>query len=235
MEDLCSPTEGCVSDWAVDCCGNGIIEEGEACDDANPINGDGCEDSCLITETGPCAGVTCPSDQVCDHGFCVGGLLVTEFLANPGAVTDDKGEWVELFNAGPNPILYDAIFLADAVSDFEAITEGSGLILEVGEFLLVARHSDPLVNGGMTNVGGLFSFFLNNTGDTIYVRVGGEIVDVLDYTSFGNTLGTSKQLSEGLPLNPGTNDDGGNWCNGTEGFGDGVELGTPGEPNLPCP
>jgi len=161
--------------------------------------------------------------------------VVTEFLANPVAVADDKGEWIELFNAGPDPILYSTIFLADAVSDFEAIAEGSGLSLEVGEFLLVVRNSDSLTNGGLSNAGGLFSFFLNNTGDTIYVRVGEEIVDVVDYTSFGNTSGVSKQLSGDLSLNPGINDDGGNWCNGTESFGDGDELGTPGEPNLPCP
>ena len=114
---------------------------------------------------------------------------VTEFLANPGAVTDANGEWIELFNAGPNPILYDTISLADAVSDFEAITVGSGLLLNVGETLLVARNADGTSNGGLTNVGGLFSFFLNNTGDTIYVRVGDQIVDTLDYTGFGNSSG----------------------------------------------
>jgi len=32
-------------------CGNGVVEEGEECDDGNNINGDGCSDSCLFEET----------------------------------------------------------------------------------------------------------------------------------------------------------------------------------------
>jgi cysteine-rich repeat protein len=29
-------------------CGNGIIEDGEKCDDGNKNNGDGCDEACMI-------------------------------------------------------------------------------------------------------------------------------------------------------------------------------------------
>lgn len=34
-------------------CGNGIVEEGEACDDGNLINGDGCDSSCQVEPPSP--------------------------------------------------------------------------------------------------------------------------------------------------------------------------------------
>lgn len=36
-----------------DCCGDGIVQPGEACDDGNVVGGDGCSDECLH-ETGSC-------------------------------------------------------------------------------------------------------------------------------------------------------------------------------------
>jgi len=45
-EDLCNPSQGCIHTDTVPCCGNGIKEAGEACDDGNTNNGDGCSADC---------------------------------------------------------------------------------------------------------------------------------------------------------------------------------------------
>src|SRR5690625_2059201 len=52
-------------------CGNGILEEGEACDDGNTASGDGCSSTCQIedgwdcTEAGqPCFEITCDDSIV---------------------------------------------------------------------------------------------------------------------------------------------------------------------------
>jgi len=39
------------------CCGNGIIEENESCDDGNDVSGDGCDDDCTTTTDWACKGV----------------------------------------------------------------------------------------------------------------------------------------------------------------------------------
>jgi len=51
-------------------CGNGSIEPGEACDDANQVSGDGCDANCTVTACGN--GVTTAGEQ-CDDGNTTSG------------------------------------------------------------------------------------------------------------------------------------------------------------------
>jgi cysteine-rich repeat protein len=63
-------------------CGNGVLEEGEACDDGNWKPGDGCNAKCEI-------------EKVPEPG----ALVITELLPNPSQA-NDVGEWIELYNPG---------------------------------------------------------------------------------------------------------------------------------------
>ncbi|MBM4353687.1 MAG: hypothetical protein FJ109_07795 [Deltaproteobacteria bacterium] len=54
--DTCEPATGCVYTPIVPCCGNGIKEAGEQCDDGNNVGGDGCEANCTIVQK-PCSQV----------------------------------------------------------------------------------------------------------------------------------------------------------------------------------
>src|SRR5690606_31737657 len=42
---------GAESTGEVELCGNGVVDEGEECDDGNTINGDGCNADCRPSET----------------------------------------------------------------------------------------------------------------------------------------------------------------------------------------
>ncbi len=44
--DLCDPQSGCVFSAITPCCGNGIPEDGEECDDGDDDDGDGCSSDC---------------------------------------------------------------------------------------------------------------------------------------------------------------------------------------------
>jgi len=44
--DSCSPDTGCVHTPITPCCGNGIKEGGEQCDDGNQVDNDGCKNNC---------------------------------------------------------------------------------------------------------------------------------------------------------------------------------------------
>jgi len=44
--ESCDPVNDCGAEMAVDCCGNGIKEAGEECDDGNQVDGDTCSPSC---------------------------------------------------------------------------------------------------------------------------------------------------------------------------------------------
>ena len=45
-QHVCQPAQGCVEVVATPCCGNGIIEAGEECDDGNKTPDDGCDSDC---------------------------------------------------------------------------------------------------------------------------------------------------------------------------------------------
>jgi cysteine-rich repeat protein len=51
-------------------CGNSIAEDGEECDDGNPVNGDGCDDNCTVTA---CGNSIQTSGEGCDDGNTMGG------------------------------------------------------------------------------------------------------------------------------------------------------------------
>lgn len=51
-------------------CGNGVLETGEACDDGNGIDGDGCDSNCTVTACGN--GIVTAGEE-CDDGNTVGG------------------------------------------------------------------------------------------------------------------------------------------------------------------
>ena len=53
-------------------CGNGIIEAGEACDDGNLVNGDGCENNCTLTGA-ICGNGIIEAGEACDDGNLVNG------------------------------------------------------------------------------------------------------------------------------------------------------------------
>lgn len=65
----CPPSMACTTD-GTGCtatpCGNGIVEETEACDDGNVASGDGCRDDCLSTEE--CGNGIVDEDEECDRG-----------------------------------------------------------------------------------------------------------------------------------------------------------------------
>ena len=90
---------------------------------------------------------------------------ISEFLANPAAVADNDGEYVELFNAGEEAANLRGWRLLDLGSDpfvFE-----TDLILEAGEFLVFSRNADIGVNGGVPVDYVYDGFTLANSSDEI--------------------------------------------------------------------
>ena len=53
-DDSCLPDEGCAHSPVAPCCGNQVVEEGEACDDGNDLDGDGCKADCTAESVPTC-------------------------------------------------------------------------------------------------------------------------------------------------------------------------------------
>lgn len=130
-------------------------------------------DSCsakLAGETGDTGGDTSDSASGDDTGAPdtggtapkVGQIIITEFMADPVAVADDQGEWVELRNITADVTLdLGGMHLSDSGRNDFTIPDGTSLA--AGQTLVLARSSESSANGGIE--GGLAmgpDFTLNN-------------------------------------------------------------------------
>lgn len=76
-----------------------------------------------------------------------GDVVITEFLADPDALEDAHGEWVELTNVTDLDLDLSGCTLSDEGRN--GVTFADGTVLAAGARLVVARDGDPSTNGGL--------------------------------------------------------------------------------------
>ena len=123
-----------------------------------------------------------------------GTLVVSEFMANPAAVSDTAGEWLELFNNTINPIDVNGLSLADNGSDLHVIDNGGPLLVGSGDYLLLARGADPASNGGLTPDYVYSGFVLGNSSDAIVLSDGATEIARIEYDGSLVSAGQSAEL-----------------------------------------
>lgn len=158
-------------------------------------------------------------------------LVITEFMANPAAVSDSKGEWVELLNTSSKTLLLNGLLVKDDGSNKFTITGDNPILLLPGQYYLMARSLEPSENGGILPDYKYSNFTLGNSEDEIILLLEtGEVVDQVKYNSaWSISSGASLELKPQY-TNTGFNDDNHRWSLATESFGDG-DLGSPGTEN----
>jgi hypothetical protein len=148
-------------------------------------------------------------------------LQISELLADPAAVADESGEWVELFNPNPFSIDLAGWTLTNAqqsVQRLEAITAPAQ------GYIVLGRSTERAANGGVA-VQALLQLQLANDGGSLTLRAAsGALVDV---ATWGATLpGRSlERIGEGSA-----------WRNGVLPWpGSAGDWGSPGMPSPPEP
>ncbi len=202
-------------------CGNGNLDQGEDCDDANPVSGDGCSATCRT------------------ESFAAGSIVVSEFLYDPLAVGEDSGEWVELYNPGNDPIDIAGWVLKDDGTNLVRILPASGVLAVPAKgFVVLGQKADLAANGGADvdwAYGGKFQ--MANTADEIVLSWNDHVIDRVGYdvsAGFPKATGRSLQL-EPVFLQADLNDEGGAWCATPDAaVMAGGDRGTPGAANLDC-
>ena len=140
-------------------------------------------------------------------------VVISEVMANPAAVPDERGEWFEVHNRGR--ALAELRGWGIASGNDSAVPITRSVVIPAGGRVVLARNASAAENGGVTaafGYGGGIS--LANGSDWLALRDGsGATVDSVAWTSVPS--GASRVL------------EGGEWRNSTTVFGAG-DRGTPG-------
>ena len=94
-----------IGNFVLSVCGDGVLDAGEACDDGNTTNGDGCSSTCELESV--CGNGILEGNEVCDDGntidgdncsstcdaenFCGDGVLNTSEACDDGNTTNGDG------------------------------------------------------------------------------------------------------------------------------------------------
>jgi hypothetical protein len=148
-------------------------------------------------------------------------ILFSEFLADPQAVGDAQGEWFELYNASSESVNLRGWRIVDLGSDAHAIV--ADLVVPPGAYVVLARNSDPAVNGGVPVNYVYAGLTLANTADAlILLAPSGSEVDRLVW-------GEQQRIIPGKSLERTAFDHSGQWLTAAAPWPGSVgDWGTPG-------
>jgi CSLREA domain-containing protein len=194
-----------------------------------------------VTINGSVVAATIIDGQGADRVFDIapladGTIVINEIMKDPAVVDDINGEWIELFNPTGSAVDINGWTIRDDDTDSHVIINGGPLEVPARGYLVLARESNPLLNGGISAAYEYANFFLANVADeVVLLDVVGLEVDRVDYddgVTFPDPVGASMALKAPRL----ENSEGASWCTSSTIFGDG-DAGTPGAVNdcLPDP
>jgi len=157
-------------------------------------------------------------------------VVINEIMQDPVAVSDTKGEWIELFNAGDHAANINGWIIIDEGSDHHVIDNGGQLSIPARGYLVLGKNAVQAENGGVSVQYQYKSVTLGNTADKIILlNADSAEVDRVEYDggeSFPDPSGASMELNDPAL----DNNIGANWHTASTPFGAG-DMGTPGAPN----
>jgi hypothetical protein len=178
-----------------------------------------------LQENGTVPGGTIPS----------GGIIISEIMANPAAMADNGGEWMEVCNTLSYAVNLQNLVIRRDGADSHVINKS--IALDPGKYYVLAR-TDTAVNGTKYVYGSSIS--LTNTSATLSISnygtngSDGIVIFSVTYGGTGFSVPTGASLSlNPLHLNATDAQSGTWWCTATSTYNTG-DLGTPGTVNDRC-
>ncbi len=222
--DACEPD-------AIPGCGDNVLVQSEACDDGNLFSGDGCSKYCQL-----------------EAEFGAGDLVITEVLPNPATVSDDDGEWVEVYNATDKDLTINGLRVQVGTDKpfWKAVVSTKPVVVKAKGYVVLGSNLDAATNGGAPVDATYGKLTIGNTAATLSLvsrhadktTVPGatDTYVVVDTMAWDKTWNVKAGISLSLDPTQTTaagNDGKTNWCRGQSVFGAG-DLGSPGKANPSC-
>jgi len=173
-------------------------------------------------------------DGLLDEDFvALHDLLIGEIMVIPAAVSDELGQWFEIWNSTDGDI--DLIGWELGADDGDSILVMESLLITAGSRVVLAAEGDSALNGGVSAsyAYGSSSFPLSAEGDSIELLAGTELKARVAWDeSWPVEEGTSLSLDPSAH-DPDSMQEPTSWCPAISSYGQG-DLGTPGDENDPC-
>ena len=154
------------------------------------------------------------------------GIIISEVMVNPSSVSDSYGEWFEIMNITDTIVDINGWAIRDMNGDEHVfISNQTSIPVMAGEFFVLARNSDLVLNGGLISDYEYDDFSLSNSVDQIILfDESGAIVDEVHYSEdWAFSSGVSMEIHNPMLDNSLIN----NWFSSTITYGSG-DLGSPG-------
>jgi hypothetical protein len=159
-----------------------------------------------------------------------GDLVINEVMADPISVSDQDGEWIEVFNPTLTNFDISGLNVRITAGTIQEFSIDTTVIIPAGAFVVIGKTTDEVLNGGI-HVDYVADFILPNGAFSIETSNG---TTLLDSVSFSATPGGASWQLDPAFNNANDNDDEGNWCPSTFLYGGGSDRGTPGDTNHQC-
>jgi lamin tail-like protein len=155
-------------------------------------------------------------------------LVISEFMKNPEVLPDAQGEWLELHNAGSQPVDLGGCTLA---RDDQELALDGGISIEPGGYMTFSNGEMPGFDADVLYRGITLP---NSGGFVLRLACAEQLLDEvgLNAVAVPSRAGHSLSLS-GSAMDGASNDLAQNWCEGTSAYNG--DLGTPGSANPDCP
>jgi hypothetical protein len=167
-----------------------------------------------------------------------GQLVISEIMIDTATITDDEGEWFELYNPSAT-VTYDLQGCTLTGTNAFNVVDQS-LIITPGAFITLARATDETTVGFPLNYSYGPTIKFANEGGSLTVACGpsaATIIDTVSYTIDEVVKGRSFSLSP-AHYDATQNDTPANWCPGAVVYrttGPTTDYGSPNKPNPDCP
>lgn len=161
-----------------------------------------------------------------------GEIIFTEFMANPAVVSDNVGEWFEVFNTSTTADLELGGCTLTSVPH-GGLDTLPALTVVRGQSAVYVHSADTTMNGGV-HADAAFSYSLiNGISDTLAFSCNNRVIDVASFPVSSSSEGHAWSLGP-VAYDSVMNDDASHWCLASTSFGSFNNFGSPGSVNPPC-
>ncbi|MFL2983242.1 MAG: lamin tail domain-containing protein [Candidatus Neomarinimicrobiota bacterium] len=154
------------------------------------------------------------------------GIIISEVMVNPSSVSDSYGEWFEIMNMTDTTVDIQGWSIKDMGEDEHTFfSDQMSISIPPGDFFVLARNGDSVLNGGLVPDYDYDDFSLANGDDQIIlIDESGAIVDEVHYSEdWAFSSGVSMEIHDPLVDNSLIS----NWFSSTIIYGSG-DQGSPG-------